>query len=58
MNFSVKINLVEKHIKFIIKIDTYKIYKQKQKKYKVAHIKNLIKKSTFKQETNLIYIKI
>jgi hypothetical protein len=27
------------------------------KKKKVAHMKNLIKKSLFKEETNLIYIK-
>jgi hypothetical protein len=56
INFSVKINLVKNHIKFVIEIDIYKIYEQKQKKYKATRIKNLIKKSTFKQETNLIYI--
>jgi hypothetical protein len=47
--------IIEKYIKFIIKIDTYKIYEQKKKK--AAHMKNLIKKSIFKEETNLIYIK-
>jgi hypothetical protein len=48
--------IIEKYIKFIIKINTYKIYEQK-KKNKAAHMKNLIKKSIFKEETNLIYIK-
>jgi len=58
MNFSVKINLVEKHIKLIIEINTYKIYEQKQKKIQGCTYKKFYKKSTFKQETNLIYIQI
>jgi hypothetical protein len=50
--------IIEKYIKFIIKIYTYKIYEQKQKKKnKAARMKNLIKKLIFKEETNLIYIK-